>query len=159
VLDIIQPGGFDGLLALLGQRGHFTEAAEPSVVASLDWSLFERFLEADPSIVRNLVQLVGERLERREEHLQSMVIRDPTRRLARQLSALAVAIGQLEVDGRFTIPRSVTHQVLADMLGIRRETVTLHLHRLAETGALDIQGRQLTVSRSKLEAIAQQEDD
>lgn len=159
VLEIIPPGGVDGLLPMLGQRGHFTEAAEDSTVALLDWTLLEQLFVVEPRIMRTLFELIAGRLERREEQLQSMVIRDPTKRLARQLGALAGAVGEPEGGRAVAIPRSITHQSLADMLGIRRETVTLHLHRLAEMGAVDFHGRQLIVRPGELEIIASREDD
>ena len=158
VLETIQPGGFDGLLPLLGERGHFTEAVEDAVVGSLDWPLLEEFFAADPAIIRRLIELVATRLERREEHLESMVIRDPTQRLARQLLALADAVGEPQGTSAIAIPRSITHQLLADMLGIRRETVTLHLHHLAEMGGVQMHGRQLIVNRGQLEPIASRDE-
>lgn len=158
VLEIIPPGGVDGLLPVLGQQGHFTEAAEDTVVALLDWTPLEQLFVVEPRIMRTLFELVASRLERREEQLESMVIRDPTQRLARQLYALASAVGQPGADGTVSIPRTVTHQLLADMLGIRRETVTLHLHHLAQMGALDIHGRQLIVHPRELGNIASRPD-
>lgn len=157
ILEMIEPGGWDGLLPMLGQRGHFTESAEESVVACLDWSLIERLSLADNRVMRNLVELVAGRLQGREEHLESMVIRDPTRRLARQLLALTRVVGQRVDDDRAAIPRTITHQVLADMLGVRRETVTLHLADLVNRGAIE-RGRPMTVRRRRLEAIAETPD-
>ena len=159
VLEIIPPGGVDGLLPMLGQRGHFTEAAEDSRVALLDWTLLEQLFVVEPGIMRTLFELIASRLERREEQLESMMIRDPTQRLARQLSALAGAVGEPDGDRSVVIPRSVTHQQLADMLGIRRETVTLHLHRLEELGAINIHGRQLIVRPRELEIVASRSED
>jgi CRP-like cAMP-binding protein len=159
VLEIIPPGGVDGLLPMLGQRGHFTEAAEDSRVALLDWTLLEQLFVVEPRIMRTLFELIASRLERREEQLESMMIRDPTQRLARQLCALAGAVGEPEGDRAVTMPRSITHQSLADMLGIRRETVTLHLHHLAELGAVDIHGRQLIVRPRELEIVASRSED
>src|ERR1700752_4162352 len=75
ILEIMEPGGWDGLLPLLGQRGHFTEAAENSLVACFDWAILDELFRAEPRVMRNLVELVAERLESREEHLESMVIR------------------------------------------------------------------------------------
>ena len=154
ILEMIEPGGWDGLLPILGQRGHFTETAEESVVGCLDWSLIEQLAVADNRVMRNLVELVARRLQGREEHLESMVIRDPTRRLARQLLALTRVVGQHADQDRVTLPRTITHQVLADMLGVRRETVTLHLGDLVDRGAID-RGRPLMVYCSRLEAIAE----
>ena len=159
VLEIVPPGGVDGLLPVLGQRGHFTEAAEESTIALLEWKPLEHLFVVEPRIMRTLFELIASRLERREEHLESMVIRDPTQQLARQLCALASAVGQPEGVGVVSIPRTITHQLLADMLGIRRETVTLHLHHLAEMGALDIRGRQLVLHPRELESIASRPED
>jgi CRP/FNR family transcriptional regulator len=159
ILEIVQPGGFDGLLPMLGQRGHFTEAADDSVVACLEWDLLEQLLASEPRIIRTLTELLAQRLESREEQLESMVIRNPTRRLARQLSALARAVGDTDAhNGSVALPRTITHQLLADMLGVRRETVTLHLHDLIEMGAVETRRRQLSVRPRQLDAIASREE-
>jgi CRP/FNR family transcriptional regulator len=139
---------------MFGQRGHFTEAAEDSLVACLEWGALEQLIARQPMIVRRLMELVARRQEAREEQLESMLIRDPTRRLARQLAALARALGEPGPSGGTLLPRSITHQLLADMLGIRRETVTLHLHELLDLGAVETRGRQLSVHPRKLDAVA-----
>jgi hypothetical protein len=45
--------------------------------------------------------------------------------------------------------------MLADMLGLRRETVTLHLNALKELGALSSEGSQLRLNVDALQAIAE----
>lgn len=157
ILQIVEPDGWDGLLPMLGQRGHFIEATEDSMVACLDWSLLEQLFAADQRIMRNLVEMVAERLESREEHLESLVIRDPTRRLARQLVALAAAVGEPVDRDRSALPRTITHQLLADMLGVRRETVTLHLADLVQRGGVQ-RRRPLVIDRHQLELIASNGD-
>jgi CRP-like cAMP-binding protein len=154
VLEIIGPGNFDGILPMLGERGHFTEAAFESVVACFEWSLLQQLFVADGQVARNLVEMVAERLERREEHLEWMVIRNPTRKLARQLAALAKVLGKPHASGGCGLPTGITHQLLADMLGVRRETVTIHLQRLAKLHAVESHGRPIVVYPQKLETIA-----
>jgi len=150
LLELIEPGGFDGLLSIAGRRGHFTETVEDSLVAALPWAVLEHLLETEPCIATNLIRLVATRLENREEHLESMALHDPSRRLARQLLALGETLGRREGKWVALRPR-LTHQMLADMLGIRRETVTVHLHRLVDLGAVQVRSGHLILDRSALQ--------
>ena len=138
LLELIPAGGFDGLLSIAGRRGHFTGAEVDSEVASLALPTLERLIGLDPRIATNLLHLIVERLEGREEHLEAVVLHDPTQRLARQLVALGETLGSRQ--GRLVaLQARITHQMLADMLGVRRETVTLHVGRLIELSAVTMQ--------------------
>jgi CRP-like cAMP-binding protein len=138
LLELIPEGGFDGLLSIAGRRGHFTAAEVDSEVASLALPMLERLIALDSRIATNLIHLIVDRLEGREEHLEAVVLHDPTQRLARQLVALGETLGARQGTMMALRPR-ITHQMLADMLGVRRETVTLHLGRLIELSAVSIQ--------------------
>ena len=138
LLELIPEGGFDGLLSAAGRRGHFTEADADSVVASLARPALEKLMMIDPRIAANLLDLIVERLESREGHLETMALHDPTRRLAAQFMALCQSLGRTHGSKIALTPR-ITHQMLSDMLGVRRETVTLHLGHLADLGAVSVQ--------------------
>lgn len=139
LLELIPEGGFDGLLSVAGRRGHFTEADADSIVASLGLPALERLIELEPRVASNLMRLIIERLEGREAHLQAVVLHDPTQRLARQLLALGETLGRKQEGGGIALGPRITHQMLADMLGVRRETVTLHIGRLVDLGALSVE--------------------
>ncbi len=68
-------------------------------MAALPWAVLERLVETEPCIASNLIRLVAIRLENREEHLESMALRDPSQRLARQLLALGETLGRREGSG------------------------------------------------------------
>jgi CRP-like cAMP-binding protein len=138
LLELIPEGGFDGLLSVAGRRGHFTEADTDSVVASLALPTLERLIALEPRVATNLLRLIVERLEGREEHLEAVALRDPTQRLARQLLALGETLGRKQGDKVALRPR-ITHQMLADMLSVRRETVTIHLANLTELQAVSVE--------------------
>ena len=98
---------------------------------------------------QQLIRLVATRLENREEHLESMALRDPSR-LARQLLALGETLGRREGKWVALKPR-LTHQMLADMPGIRRDRVTVHSHRLVESGAVQVRSGHLILDRNALQ--------
>jgi len=152
LMEIIEPGGIAGLLWVAGLHGPFTEARRRSVVLSLSRSDLDGLLDEEPVIARNLLQLILHRLERREEQLHSLAHREPTRRLARQLLALGDYLGEREED-HVVLRARLTHQALADMLGLRRETVTLHLHVLERAGAVRLGHGGLILNASALQAI------
>lgn len=153
VLEHIEAGGFDGILPVAGQRGHFTEVTEDAVLASMERRILERLTWADPRIAANLLHLVTTRLERREEHLETIALYQPLSRLARQLLALGEGAGTPGGDGS-VLRRRLTHQMLADMLSLRRETVTIYLQRLIEFGAVRSLGRAYWLDHRLLERIA-----
>ncbi|MBO0685561.1 MAG: winged helix-turn-helix domain-containing protein, partial [Candidatus Dormibacteraeota bacterium] len=47
----------------------------------------------------------------------------------------------------------LSHQTLGDMLGLRRETVTLHLARLRSAGALDVVGQEFLLNLGRLAEV------
>ncbi len=152
LLELIPEGGFDGLLSVAGKRGHFTEADEESLVASLALPTLERLISLEPRVAMNLLRLIVERMEGREDHLEAVVLHDPTQQLARQLLALGETLGRKRGTRLALTPR-ITHQMLADMLGVRRETVTLHLGRLTDLGAVAVEKGKLILDPRILEKI------
>lgn len=152
LLELIPEGGFDGLLSVAGRRGHFTEADDDSVVASLALPTLERLIALEPTVARNLFQLIIERLEGREEHLEAVVLHDPSQRLGRQLLALGETLGRRQ-GNRVALKPRLTHQMLADMLGVRRETVTLHLGQLTEMGAVSVEKGRFLLDVEALQKI------
>jgi CRP-like cAMP-binding protein len=153
VLELIEGGGFDGILPVAGHRGHFTEVIEDVAVASMELRILERLTWADHQIAVNLLRLITARLQHREEHLETIALYQPPARLARQLLALAHAMGAPEGDG-IVLRRRMTHQMMADMLGLRRETVTVHLQRLIELGAVRFKAGAYWLDHGLLEQIA-----
>jgi CRP/FNR family transcriptional regulator, cyclic AMP receptor protein len=137
LFDLIPAGGFDGALSVSGHRPHFTEAHVNSTVAEIDSTTLEDLIACDAKIAANLFELVMDRLESRERQLEAVAIHDPDQQIARQLLALAHTFGRRQSD-RVVLDSRITHQMLADMLGVRRETVTLHLIRLTQRGILSV---------------------
>ncbi len=152
LMEILEPGALDGLLMVAGLNGHFTEARKRSVVASLTSSEVSRLTSREPLFAANLLRLTLQRLEKREDQLDSLAHREPGRRLARQLLALGGYLGEQE-NGRMVLRPRLSHQTLADMLGLRRETVTLHVNLLATLGAVRVQKGAIALDQRVLQDL------
>ena len=151
LFEVVGPGGYEGVLAVLHGIGHFTEAGSTACVATIGRAGVDRLLACAP-VARNLAVSLAERLARREHQLAAAALKDPDLQIAKQLLALADALGDSDGDAA-RLRVHVTHQQIADMLGIRRETVTIHLHQLARAGAVVLEPNGLRVSRRRLRAV------
>lgn len=150
--DLIEAGGIDGVLGVLGMTPHFTEASTPARIARLEPAVVDRLVESNPAIAVNLIHILTRRIARRERQLQAVASRDPTKRIAKLLLAMAGVVGR--DDSAMTGLRiRITHQQIADMLGIRRETATIHLNALFALGALRLGRGSVTLSTSRLREI------
>ena len=152
LFEVVGPGGFDGAVGVLGGVAHFTEAASAARVASVAQADVDRAMERDSRLASNLMRALVGRISRREHQLTAAALKDPSKQIAKQLLAIAEPLREGRGDTA-RLPMRMTHQQIADMLGIRRETVTLHLHQLARTGAVVAEPTGMRVSRARLQAI------
>lgn len=157
LLEIIEAGGADGLIAVTGHPGHFTDVVSDSVVISISAPQLQRLVAAEPKIGVSLVGLIVVRLQAREERMESMASRGPTG-LARLLLSLVKAHGST-AGSRVKLDLRLTHQMLADMLGIRRETVTLQWPHLVSSGAVEIIKGNLFLDPAALRRLAEPKAD
>ena len=155
LLEIIDEGGVDGIQSVAGRPGHFTEALTDSEIVSLSRQQLTRLGRADPRVTQNLLALAAAKLEDREGHMESMAVRGIPA-LARLLLTMGRSIGKRKGATVVLWPR-LTHQMLADMLGIRRETVSLMFPALTRAGAVRVQRRGLILDSETLQDLADRE--
>ena len=152
IFEFVGPGELDGILAADGRSGHYTEAASDCLVVRLPRIELQRLLERDPQVAVNLADLLMTRQEKREAQIEALAESATVHRLARLLLVLGRHLGKPEPNGEIRVTR-LTHQVIADMVGLRRETVTVKLEELVAAGGLAIEGRQLRLRPEALEGL------
>ena len=113
-----------GEMALTGQGMYdtFAEAAEDSLICIMKRRDVEKLLLSKPKVAIRLLGLISQRLRQAEEKLEETLFRDVPRRLAALLLRLRTEQGS-DIIG-------VTHEDLAEQLGVYRETVTTALSTL-----------------------------
>ena len=99
----------------------FAEATEYSLVCMLSRGNLERLLQRKPMVAVRLVEVLSRRLEETRTRLEESTFRNSTARVCRGLLRLAQENSELP---------GLTHQELADSVGLYRETVTKALNRL-----------------------------
>lgn len=141
LLELTPAGGFDGLIQLSGRQGHYTVAAEASIVVSLSPEILRRAFAADPQVATNLVWAAAHRLALREQQIEAIATHDAVLGVAGIFLLLAERHSTANSDLPL-MPDQLTHQTIAEMLGVRRETVTAAMRQLRTLGAVrKIDGR------------------
>lgn len=160
---LIGEDGREVILGMLGVGDHFGELSlidsrprSAHVIATMDSHLlvlrrddFRRRVNESPAVAWSLLVELSRRLRRADEQIGNLVLLDVHGRIARLLLDAAETT-------RPTIEKRLTHQVIAQMIGASRETVSRAMREFQERGLIDVQQRQITITdRSGLEGLAQ----
>lgn len=135
----LEPGTIFGDMPTLGQSmmGARAVAAEPSRVTYMNAGDFEKLAAASPAVALNLARQIGPRLVDAERRHEQSAFQPVTSRVASLL--LKLSGGKKEVTG-------YTHQEMADMLGVYRETVT--------NGIAELKGdKKISVGRKRISLL------
>ncbi|MFY9554791.1 MAG: Crp/Fnr family transcriptional regulator [Blastocatellia bacterium] len=146
----VEAGAIFGDMATLGQSmlGARAVAAEPSKVTFMTPADFEKLASASPPVALNLARQIGPRLVDAERRHEQSAFQPVTSRVASLL--LRLGNGNKEVSG-------YTHQEMADMLGVYRETVTNGIAELKQDHLIKVGRKRITLldvgSLRKMETI------
>src|SRR3989440_3459572 len=147
VIAHLLPFSFFGELSCIGQGMYdtFAEVTEDSTIVTMDCTVLNRLLLTRPQVARRILEAFGRRVLEAERQLEDTVFKGMAARVAALL--LREADGD-EVDG-------LSHQDIAERLGVYRETATNALNELKSASLISIgRTRTATPDRERLRRIA-----
>lgn len=139
------PGEVFGLIQSPHHKGRMVsvETCEPCEIARMSSNSFQDFLGSRPKVSQLLVQIVASRLGMLANRLVYFAADDAETRIAKLL---------VNLDARYhnsgsgsEQPIGLTHQEIADLTGVQRQTATRILGRLAKCGALSMRYRRISI--------------
>ena len=148
ILAFIDPGELFGELSLIqgGEREECAEAVADSTVILLPGDELRQMLDESASLSLGVTKLIGLRLKRIERRLRNLLFRSNRDRLGHLLLELTEQYGKT-VDEGVLLDIKLSHQELASIIGVTRETVTTLLGEMQLDGLLLI-SRQKVVIRN-----------
>ena len=145
-------GDFFGELSLIDNRplSAHVIAMQDSELLILRREEFQRCLTDMPGMSVGLLRALCQRLRRADSMIGGLVLLDVKGRVARLILEMAN-----QNDGE-NVPKGITHQTIAQMIGASRETVSRTLREMTTQGLIAVTGRRIAVGdRPALEAAAQ----
>jgi CRP/FNR family transcriptional regulator, cyclic AMP receptor protein len=140
---------FFGEMSCIGQGMYdtFAEATEESLICTMSRNDVERLLLSRPKVALRILEAVGKRVVDAERQLEEIAFKGLIPRLAALLLREA---DHDEITG-------LSHQDIAERLGVYRETVTSVLNELKTSGAIEIGRKRITIkNRERLSRAAEE---
>lgn len=143
IVEVLGPGNLLGGANFLGRRPYPASAVALTdvVYGELAYAAFESVVRAHPDIALGLLAYLAERLRRSYSWSEKAARTEP--RLAATLARLARDM--TSSGGAKDHELELSHEDLAEMTGMARETVTRHLQRWQERGWVRIRPRRIAV--------------
>lgn len=150
VTAVLQPVTMFGEMSILGQGMYdsFAEATSDAVICAMSRADVERHLLSNPDVVLRILKSVGDRVIKLERTLDEIAFHPLAARLARLLLQEASPEGTIE---------GLTHQALAERLGVYRESVSVAIGELRTARIVDVTRKRVVITdRIALERVAAQ---
>jgi CRP/FNR family cyclic AMP-dependent transcriptional regulator len=137
VIATLGPGTIFGEMAMtgLGMYDAFAEATEEALICILNRGDLEKLLVSKPKIAVRLLDVMAKRLREAEERLEQTLFHDVPSRLAALLLRLRADTHSDTIE--------MTHEELAEHLGVYRETVTAALNNLRKDDLISVGRKQV----------------
>ncbi len=152
IIDTLTAGDIFGDIRGVGsdrnycEDNPFAEAREESIISLALGRDLVRLLQRYPELGIQVLQKVGNRLNRAEKKIQDLALRTVSERIVRELSRLAEISGE-DSPTRYVVNAVITHEQLAMMVGATRETVTKALTSLRERGIVVIEKNHYVINK------------
>ena len=153
ILRVFGPGDvFGELLLTVRARPFRATALTVCMVTVIPGEMFLRLLSTIPQVGLNFIGVLSRHLTEMALDRGQSSHKWSLQRLGLALLKLGATHG-LEEEAGTAIALPLTHQILADMIGTSRETVTRHLARLRRGGVVSQRGRTLLIQVPRLRAL------
>lgn len=133
-------------------------AIEQTILWKICKSDLEKLLTLYPQILRKLFYVVSERLDQADRKLQYLAFLSSKIRIANLLLDLHSNFG-VELQEGYLINWKCTHQHMAHMIGVSRESVTIGLQELQAKQIISVRDKYITIDNlPALKKLAQDEE-
>ena len=146
ILTFIEEGELFGELALLDEepRQEYAEAAEQTKVLAIPREEILQLMAKRSDLALSITKLVGLRRRRIENRFRNILFLPSRERMVRLLLELADAHGK-RIGFACELGLPLSHQELASLIGVTRETVTVILGQLQAEGLIVVKRRRIVI--------------
>lgn len=118
-----------------GGQIYYYETIAPSRYYSLPAEEFQAAFKNEPQLYSDLLSIAGTRFHSNIQQLENLGLKNARHKVAHQLAYYAQRFGRPTLDGTKVLP-NLTHNELAEVLSLTRETVSIAISELRKEGLI-----------------------
>jgi CRP/FNR family transcriptional regulator len=147
LLKIATPGDTLGYRPLLAEQPHraSADALAPSTICFIDAATCRELIRDNPALGLNFLKRAAQELGNAEARFHDTVSLTVQSRFAHLLAVLKDHFGEIDDAGVLHLDLPVSRTDLAEMLGVRRESISRVIHELEERGISKFRDRHVEV--------------
>lgn len=143
---IYKPGDFFPTIWTLADKSplYYTEAVTPVELCQAPREEFLKFIKSNSDVLFEITNRILTRFAGVLKRMEYAIFGDAYNKVGSIILICAERFGVTNKEG-ILIQVPLTHQDLADLLGVARETVSIEIEKLQRMGLIDHQGKHLVV--------------
>ena len=146
-VNIFKPGTYFSMIwALTGKdNAYFFEAVGPVETYRSSRQELTDFLDQEPEVARDLLVRILRGLDGVLIRMEYFLACEAAKKVAAILVMLAVRLGEKNSTGNWVVKMPVTHQEVANLAGMARETASVELKKLKDQNLIEYAHKTLVV--------------
>lgn len=151
ILDILKPGSFFGNISLSPheQTTYFAEASDKVMICALSTKTFLAIVQQYPEIVLRLLQKVTDKMHEYEQRIKTTALYSGKWKVLEAIKMIKRKDTDSFLPEILRKKTKITHEKIASLTGLARETVTKAIAELESEGKILINGRKIELAREK----------
>lgn len=156
ILDILKPGAIFGNIGFHASEGqdHYAEVTQHSFVCTLPKDFFLQLLTRRPDIAAKAFDILAKRIAQYQAQISLLSSLDARDRILATIRILDEKEKQSILPPILRRPTKITHEKLANMTGLTRETVTKQLKELSEDECITATHKHIRLTEKGRDEIA-----
>ncbi|HIW32217.1 MAG TPA: Crp/Fnr family transcriptional regulator [Candidatus Paenibacillus intestinavium] len=150
--DIINEGNVFGELDMIsfGTRDHYIETIEESHICHIDSNRFEDFICNRPRFMLSLLKVLSDRIKSMSQLTENLALGNLHNKILFVLMKLSDEHGEKGDNHYYKIAIPLSHQEIANLIGVSREAVTMALQELVKEGLIKTGFKTIHIDREKI---------
>jgi CRP/FNR family transcriptional regulator len=147
ILNIYKPGSFFAIsIAIHRRESHYTfEAMTDVELIKAPTKEIMQLLRTEPDLAHDLLMRITSGLNALVTRMETIIFGSASQKVASAVWQNAHRFGKKQPDGSVIIQLPLTHQQIASLTGLTRETVSIEMAKLKKQSILNYQGKVITV--------------